>query len=425
MHFHRFPSTAQCRLECPLPRLDAKSVSLSGHLVLFDECEQVEFTFPWGRGGRRQEASGVEVTANWFREIWEDQYDANVTVRHPYPQLPLGAPMIHHTPRAWAWVVWESGGTSLPRGRYARGTTEDDHDVTGARWEFKRHPKEAGPPQQLVVRAFVQEGLGPRLPFVIRDIPLPDSRPAPTESPSETQPPRRAHWVDGPEAGSLAFDVLIDDQPLPGPLRIGVSMARRKEDGTHDEWSTWYEWIDEKGRVRIAHLKPGHYALRRSGQFMGRASPREFRERLGRHFGIDADRHIWINDYAHAEAKAGEETELSPLRFVPRMTTLSPVDGGLLPKAELEFSWEPFPDAASYVVALGVRPPSVEGHTFWVSDPVTETHVRYDPETGHIQNEQDRQFLDLDPEMRYYWWVSALNAEGMTIARAHGLFQVK
>lgn len=422
------PSQFYCRLDAPLPQPDAKALTMLGKLVVWQECRRVELSVPWGQVGAVRTANQVELTTQAFAEkAAEEEFEATFTVKRPAVKLPAGHwPLTRCWPDLFPWLVFGDGETTAEAFR-GGGSVEtkpaNGHTVSEVTWEFDFVGRETARPTELVLETFVQAGPIVTIPFVIVDIPLPEERPKPV--PSAPEPKDRGPcWAEPPEAGSLAFDVQIDDRPLTGPLATEVWARRRKDDGTYEAHERWYAIIDRNGHVVIGNVKPGRYRLSLD-HGIGGAARYEVPQRLRDEFGADSETYLWVNDYVRVEVNPGKQTQLAPLRFVPRMTAVSPENGAVVPEEAVEFGWEAFPAAASYVVTLGVRPPSAEDHTFWVSDPVIETHLRYDPKAGHIQDEQDRQYLDLDPEMRYYWWVSALNAEGVTIARAHGRFQVK
>jgi hypothetical protein len=421
------PSQIDWWLDAPLPQPDAKALTMLGKLVVWQECRWVELSVPWGEVGATRTANQVGLAAQGFNETAEGHFEATLTVKRPAVKLPPGYwPSTRYWPELFPWLVFGDGETTAEafRGGGSVKTKPDNgHTVSEVSWKFKLVGREIARPKELVLETFVQTGPPVTIPFVIVDIPLPEERPKPV--PSAPEPKDRGPcWAEPPEAGSLAFDVQVDGRPLTGPLATEVSARRRKEDGTYEAHERWYAIIDRNGHVAISNVKPGHYRLDLD-HGIGGAARYEVQQRLRDEFGADSETYLWVNDYVRVEVKAGEQTELAPLRFVPRMTAVSPEKGAVVPEEAVEFGWEAFPGAASYVVTLGVRGPSVEDHTFWVSDPVTETHLRYDPTAGHIQKAEDRQYLDLNPEMRYYWWVSALNAEGVTIARAHGRFQVE
>ncbi len=411
------PSTYDAFVAGACPAGDARTLSLNGELVLFEECHRVEVSVPWGETGKTHQSNGVEVTVQSFDDTG-DQLTVTANVKVPPPELGVwSAPGLQRV-KPDAWLEWGNGFANLGG---SRGSGESQT------FTFKRPADADGPPQKLIYAAFVKSGPDLKVAFEIKDIPLPQM---PTGAEAAGQPAEEAvkphpYWAEDAMSGSVEFDVMVDDQFVPGPVSIPVDARLRNEDGTFSESAAWEEQIDENGHVTIRNLKPGFYALSLRASGMGHLGTFELQDRLERTFGIDAEDYIWVNEFTRAEVGIGTATHLDPVRFAPRVKTIKPTDGDVLPKDNLVFSWEAYDGAAAYQVGLAVKPTPDSSDTVWLSDPVEGTQVRYNRATGVRLGPEGS--LILDPEKQYRWWVYALDAQGQRISYspARGRFTVE
>lgn len=411
------PSTCDALVAAACPAADAGTISLSGELVLFEECERVEVSTPWGETEKTHESKGVEVTVQSFEEAG-DQLTVTANVKVPPPELGLArAPGIQRV-RPDAWLEWENDFANVGGFR----ASAEAQTLT-----FRRPANVQGPPQRLVYAAFVRANPSVKLPFSIKGIPLPQM---PTGARAAAEPAEEAaephpYWTEDAMSGSVELDVMVDDQFVPGPVDIPVDARLRNEDGTFSERAAWEERIDENGHVTIRNLKPGFYALSLRASGMGHIGTFGLHERFERMFGIDAEGYIWVNEFTQAQIDIGTTTQLDPVRFVPSVKLIRPTDGDVLPKGDLVFSWEAYNGASAYQVGLAVKPTPESSDTVWLSDPVEGTRLRYDPAIGIGLGPKES--LDLDPGKQYRWWVHALDTQGkhLSYGPCHGTFTVK
>ncbi len=411
------PSTYETSVAGACPAAEAKTVAVSGELVLFEQCERVEISIPWGETEKMHESNGIEVTVQSFGDTG-DELTVTASAKVPPPELGLQrAPGIQRV-KPDAWVEWENGFANIGAFR----ASAEAQTLT-----FKRPADVQGPPQRLVYAVFLKANPDLKLPFEIKGIPLPQM-PTGTEAaaePTEEAAKPHPYWVEDAMSGSVEFDVMVDDQFVPGPVSMRVDARLRQEDGTFSERATWEEEIDENGHVTIRNLEPGFYALSLRASGMGHLDTFELQKRFERMFGIDAEDYIWVNEFTQAQTDIGTTTQLDPVRFAPRVKLISPADGDAMPKQELVFSWETYEGAASYQVGLAAKPTPEHSDTIWLSDPVEGTQLRYNPATGARLGPPGS--LDLDPDKQYRWWVYALDTQGKHISYGpcHGTFTVK
>jgi hypothetical protein len=417
------PALLKCKLDVGFPSLEARTIEISGGLALWRQCDEVMLELPWGEPGESAEANGVLVTGVSYETDEQGNCRATVSASLPRPDLPLGGQPRTSLPEVFGWAVWPSGRLTAvymaPGG--ASSLQEWSYMLS-----FKRPEGEKGAPEKLRVRTYVKGDPTLTLPFTITDISLPRfpdwasglTRPAPQGEQGDTR--EHPFWATGDKAGRLEVEVRVGDRPVPGPLVLPLSAAERNQDGSCGEWQTWEAVIDEQGHVLIDNLRPGAYAFRLKAYSLGRIPPPELKQRLSREFGIDAGTHTWMNTLAYVDLRAGETARAEPVTFVQKVRTLRPLEGEVAPKDALAFTWDPFPGAATYRVSVGVCEEEDTGAAFWVSEATAGTEVRYDPQAGHIQQESQRRLLDLQPGGRYYWYVSALDAEGKMLSQTPG-----
>jgi hypothetical protein len=412
------PSAYDMMVAATCPAADARTISLSGELVLFEECDRVEVSIPWGEAEKTHGSEGLEVTVQSFEDAG-DQLTVTASVKvPPPPELGLGLALGPQRLKPDAWLEWENDFANL------RGITAS----AGAQTLTFRRPADAeGPPQRLVYTAFVKANPDLKLPFEIKGIRLPQmpTGTQATATPAEEAAKPHPYWAEDAMSGSVEFDVMVDDQFVPGPVSIPIDARIRNEDGTFSERAAWEEEIDEDGHVTIRNLKPGFYALSLRASGMGHLGTFELQERFERMFGIDAEDYIWVNEFTQAQTDIGTSTQLDPVRFVPSVKLIRPTDGDVLPKDNLVFSWEAHDGASAYQVGLAVKPTPEHSDTVWLSDPVEGTQLRYNPATGARLGPPGS--LDLDPEKQYRWWVYALDTQGKRISYGpcHGTFTVE
>jgi hypothetical protein len=421
----RDPALLRCKWDVAFPSLEARTIEISGGLVLWRQCDEVMLELPWGEPGEKAEANGVSVTGVTYEADEQGNCRATVSASIPQPNLPLGQALPRISlPGIFGWAVWPSG--RLTAVYMAPGGLD-----VGLGYPFtlslKRPEGEEGAPEKLRVRAYANKGDPTlRLPFTITGIPLPDF---PEWARGLTRPPAQGKqgdtgehpfWAQGDRAGRLEVQVRVGERSVQGPLVLPVSAAVRNQDGSCGEWQNWEAVVDAQGHVLIDNLEPGAYVFRLRAYSLGHIPAPDLKERLSREFGIDAATYTWMNTVAYVDVRRGETTRAEPVVFVPRVETLSPREGEAMPKAALTFRWEPFPGAATYRVSLGVCEDEDTGAAFWVSDATAGTEVRYEPQAGHIRQESQRRLLDLRPGVRYYWYVSALDAEGRMLSQTPG-----
>jgi len=424
------PSLIKCKWDAAFPSPDAKTMEISGALLLWRQCDEVIVELPWGKPGEKAEANGVSVTGVTYDADAEGKCQATVSANLPWPNLLLGQPVPRSTlPETFAWAVWPSGHTTA---LYMAPGALDRRLGTPFTCSFARPRGEEGPPAKLRVRTYVKADPTLTVPFRIENIPLPGfpdwarGLARPPAGGEQGQAGKHAFWADGDQAGRVEFDVLVGDRPVPGPLIFPITASKQKEGESYTDPEGWAEVVDERGHVVLGNLQPGRYALGLHAYSLGKLPVPELHQRLAQQFGIDPKQCTWINTFAYANVETGTATRVDPVRFVTRINVRGPRDGEVVGKEALTFSWEAFPGATTYRVSLGVREGPQEGVTFWVSNPTPGTELKYVPEQGRIDSEAHRGYGDLKPGAQYYWYVSALDAEGKTVSQTQGAhFHVK
>jgi len=285
------------------------------------------------------------------------------------------------------------------------------------------------PPTAIVLRTHDKADPSDRVSFVIADIRLPDlpgwTRALAEEAARETADrPPHPYFAAGDDAGRVEFDLQVDDEPLPGPMSVPVSLVERAEGFDIGEYARWQVAMDERGHVRLDTLKPATYQLRVEAYSLDGLMPDDLGARLDQRFGILSSTYTWINTSLNVEVRAGQTTHLPAIRFVPAMQVLRPAMNAVVRQEELVFCWKAYPSAARYRVSLAVN--LAKGSAvFWASDPTDTTYVRYDPTKGKVYSESLRKYLQLDPTASYHWLVWAYNAKGEVISQGHGVGSFK
>lgn len=406
------PDGRECTytLALSLPQQGARSISVEGVLLLFEKCEKVELRFPWGVVGERGAGAGVEAVTKQFGER-EQALQATLAVTRPDMELPLAAPLWASMTDEDTWVVWEDGQQT--KNHRLTGNEE------GYTFEFGRALSQKGAADELVYTTIVKARPTVRVPFRVAGIPVPEG-PRRTAEEGAVEPQPHPFWVPDERAGSIEFDVMVGDKPMPGPISIRIAMAYQQDEERASDWEHFWAEIDKNGHVTLSHLRPGQYGLIAVGNLIGDLHAHELRRRLGRVLEIDAQDYTWMDEFQHPFVRRGQTTELRPVRFVPEMQALTPAPDATVPRSQVVFSWEPYPGAASYTVSLSVRLSKRKTRRFWLSNPVGETQLRYAPDAGQSLAEGDAEYLTLRPGTKYSWAVAAFDQDGVKLSQAHG-----
>lgn len=418
------PSEILAKLDVAFPSLEAQTLTISGSLVLWRKCERVELELPWGQEGAVAQAHGISLRVDRVVTLPNGQASVTISVDQPPSALPLSAPMPRMSMSENRFTLqWPDKRTSPLTQSMAFWDNKQVVTITGPSGP-------ANAPTSVIYTTYLKEDPTVVVPFTIEGIPLPtfpEWAASLAGKTAEATAPKKKHayWVEE-GGGAIEFDVRIDDRPLTGPVTIGVSLTKKREGLDVGESAQWREVIDQDGHVRITNIRPGAYIFTALISSLGGLPTPVVNTRLAELYGIRWDSYTWINTQAHITVEAGKKVILEPVRFVPAVVTIRPKKDSVVSLGELVFAWEPYPGAAAYRVSLGAWD-GQEGVTFWVSDPTPQTSLRYDPASGRLCSEAYRALLDLDPGMKYYWWVSALDERGKTISQAHGggYFQVK
>lgn len=398
------------------PAPDAKSLTVESTLVLFEDCAQVEFSFPWGAVGEERESEGLRAIAQSFEEAGQ-RLRATLAVQVPEAEGARGPDGYDSCFERCAWVVWEDGSET----KCNSSTTVGE----GTTFEFGRALSQKGAARELRYRAIVRAKPNIRVPFRLEGIALPQVGPRARSADEELRRPHR-FWVPEEEGGSIEFDLRADldapgqDQPVRGPFPLHVALARQQEDGTYTKYSYAFTEVDAEGHAVIANLAPGHYRLKASTAASGSMLRTELQHRLRQVLGTRNGGFALVNTRQEARVRVGESTLLHPVRYAQEVTTYGPAQGAQVPRDEVVFWWEPYPRAAYYRVRLSISLPEGHSRDFWLSRPVHEVQLKYAPQAGEAQGDDAAQYLQLKPGARYYWYVYAYDQRGAALSRGRG-----
>jgi len=409
------PSYLAFSLRGVTPVTDAKSLTLSLGLMVSETCVPVQLRFPWGQTGLEQERQGTRVAAQGFETPPTRPVRASLLFRGAGGALasPDGIDRRYRVRRyPECWVQWGSGELTANTGYSA-----SNEAIT---FSCPRPSPEAEP-TALIVRTFARAGPLKEVRFRLAGITLPSLEEllASAARPEGSQAAGLRLWVPRGQGGSVALDTLVDGRPLGGPRAVGLRLTRLEEEGRGEYRTPLRCETGREGRLLLSDLQPGQYALELDPETISPGGGGLLLE-LAQQFGIDPDEYVWVGNYAWARVVRGETTVLPPLRFVRKTHPVRPAPWAAVAEGDLSFAWDPFPGAAAYIVSLGIKPKQGAAVTFWVSKPVTGTELPFRPEEGYVQSGTARQYLDRKGEGSFYWWVNALDAEGVILSKASG-----
>lgn len=216
-------------------------------------------------------------------------------------------------------------------------------------------------------------------------------------------------------AGTVTGEILYAD----GKAAANVGVFLRAEDVANQSLhynEPFAVMTDEAGQFTFSGVMNGHYQIN-----------------LGMDF-TQIDGWTWpveMTEWLHVRAG---ETVKYPITLAPLLDTYSPAMEKVITEDEVTFSWEGHPDADYYTLYLGMETnfgsqsivfrsyidaPEI---TVAVEDLYKQTvGVRFAGDSLETEEEYDTTLLGFaDPERRYFWSVSAHDANGDIITRSDG-----
>ncbi|HJN19103.1 MAG TPA: hypothetical protein QGH10_26630 [Armatimonadota bacterium] len=407
------------RVVTSLPSPKASSISIEGELIACGDVTIDEVTLAWGSMDAVTSAGGVRIEPIKF-EVDGSSAELSAAIYEPWPNVELTAPATPMGRRRLAPLVrWTSGRRTFGVGPFMYGTRDGRNE-----YNFILRGITGDIPLDITCRLLVPTNGYVRVPFKIENVPLPEQYVGVLAERPEGALPALAHvFAAKPgEGGRIQLPLTVSGRPYPPGVPVDVYIQRytgntRRFNARQE--APWIATTNAGGNLVMDGVIPDRYTLTVQLSRLPRVRSPEGAFRLENTLGIDFADYSANFNWRSCEVRAGSTVELAPLGWTPELRLVRPAIDGEVPKGDLLFEWHRHPEFGAYRVSLMLVENDNPGRTFWVSDVVNGTELNYDPQTGNIESEDDRDLLDLEIGRAYTWGVTGVNAEGL---RSGGTF---